>query len=50
VDIVDGKAFMFVKGTYEKVVEYFNTYTNLPDDYVDNELENQKEFANLFTS
>lgn len=50
VDIVDGKAFMFVKGTYENVVEYFNTYTNLPSDYVDNELENQKEFANLFTS
>lgn len=50
VDIVDGKAFMFVKGTYENVVEYFNTYTNLPSDYVDNELENQKEFANLFSS
>ena len=50
VDIVDGKAFMFVKGAYEKVIEYFNTYTNLPADYVDNELENQKEFANLFTS
>ena len=49
VDIVDGKAFMFVKGAYENVVEYFNTYTNLPDNYVDNELENQKEFANIFT-
>ena len=48
-DIVDGKAFMFVKGAYENVVEYFNTYTNLPSDYVDNELENQKEFANIFT-
>ena len=50
VDIVDGKAFMFVKCTYEKVVEYFDTCTNLPADYVDTELENQKEFANLFTS
>ena len=50
VDIVDGKIFMFVKGTYENVVEYFNTYTNLPSNYVDNELENQKEFANLFSS